>query len=111
MEALKAMMNYLLGSTDPSVAFAFIAMMGGLTVVTTALIVRRRSTLELSNEFELKKIEFKLGDEKSKRQVAKERDVELGSIASKREIEFKRIDKEGTIDVTANGRRPIPDNE
>lgn len=105
------MMNYLLGSVEPAVALAFIAMMAGFTVVVTSIIVKRRSMQELHNEFELKKIELKLGDEKSKRVIAKERDVELGAIASKREIEFKRIDKAGTIDVTANGRRPIGDDE
>lgn len=105
------MLHFILGSADPSVALAFVALMAGFTIVTTSLIVRRRSSTELHNEFELKKLEYKLSDEKNKRQVAKERDVELGSIASKREIEFKRIDTAGTIDVTANGRKPVGDIE
>lgn len=105
------MMNYLLGSTEASVALAFIALMAGLTLIVTSLILKRRSRLEIDHDFELKKIEYRLGDEKNKRLIAKERDVELGSIASKREIEFKRIDTAGTIDVSDNKRRNVTDIE
>lgn len=103
------MMQYILGSTEAYPALAFVALMFGFTVVTTSLIVKRRSATELHNEFELKKLEFRLNDEKTKRQTALDRDISLGKIAANREIEFKRIDTEGVINVTGGKRVAVED--
>lgn len=105
------MMNYVLGSTEPSVAVAFVALMGGFTIIVTSLVLHRRTRLEIDHDFELKKIEYKLNNEEKDRRVKLERDVQLGSIASKREIEFKRIEQEGVINVTGGKRRPVEDIE
>lgn len=92
------MMQLILGGQDPALAFAFVALTGGICVIVTAMIVKRRTTLEINNEFEIEKMRVEASDKKDTRDSSIRRDLELGKLAMQREIEFKRIDS-GMVDA------------
>lgn len=102
------MFAYIVGGPlDPVAAgFALLAMAAMITIIVTALIVKRRSGREIEIEFELAKI--KQRDAHSMAIAAEKRqyDYELGKLASNREIEFKRIESSvGMRDVSPAAQR------
>lgn len=98
------MFTAIVGSPiDPVAAgFALVAFAGMITIVLTSFIIKRRSMRELSNEFELAKIKLKNEDSSNERNAKNQREAHLADLTNRREIEFKRIEVEGVIDVSPN---------
>lgn len=81
------------GPIDPLAAgLALAVLFITLCIFCTSMVVKRRSRRAIEIDFELEKIKLSNAKAVSERQLQNQRDIELGNIASKREIEFKRID-------------------
>lgn len=94
------MLYYIVGGPiDPGyAAFALFALFAMITIMVSVFLVNRRGKRETEIQFELGKMNIQNADRENSRQADLRRDIELGQIASKREIEFKRIDS-GLIDL------------
>lgn len=81
------------GPIDPGAAgLALAVMFITLCIFCTSWIVKRRSRREIANNFELAKIKERDCHALALANNERQRDYELGKLASEREIEFKRID-------------------
>lgn len=76
------MLSSFVGSVDANAAFVLVVAFAGLCIVITSLIVKRRSRLDINNEFELAKM--KQDAEASQKQF---------QIETTRMVEFKKIDQ------------------
>jgi hypothetical protein len=86
------MLSAIVGNVDWNAAAVLCIFFITLCVVTTALIAKRRSKTDVSNEFELAKIKLHNEDADAKRNNDRQREYELGKLAMEKEVQFKRID-------------------
>lgn len=90
------------GPIEPTAAGVALAVMFiTLCIFCTVWVAKRRSSREITNDFELAKIRQRDAHLLAMAAENRQRDYELGKIASEREIEFKRIDSSiGMRDVS-----------
>jgi hypothetical protein len=86
------MLNLIVGNVDSGAALVLVVIFAGATMITTSIIIKRRSVLEINNEFELGKMKEADAHALNLAQNARAEKVALAEMAMKREIEFKRID-------------------
>ena len=91
------MFAWLVGNVDVPAAAVLVAMFIGIGIVSTVGIAQHMS----ERAYQVKMRELENSDAQAERNVALQRDIELGKIASNREIEFKRID---TNMITSHSR-------
>jgi hypothetical protein len=85
----------LIGQVDVYSAGVAIAFAVGATVVSTSLVVRYQSGKKRDQDFEIEKLKLANAREATAQAKNVERDIALGNIASKAEVEFKRIEHGG----------------
>lgn len=86
------MFSWIVGSVDWNAAAVLIAMFVALCITVSAAIAKRRSRVEINNEFALAKIKLLNEDEANKRQQQRQHEFDLGKLALEKEVEIKRID-------------------
>ena len=86
------MLNLIVGNIDSAAALVLVTIFAGGTLITVSIIVKRRTMLEINNEFELGKMKEADAHALNLAQNARVEKVALAEMAMKREIEFKRID-------------------
>ena len=91
------MFAWLVGNVDVPAAAVLVAMFIGIGIVSMVGIAQHMS----ERAYQVKMRELENSDVQAERNVALQHDIELGKIASNREIEFKRID---TNMITSHSR-------
>lgn len=86
------MLNLIVGNIDSAAALVLVTIFAGGTLITTSIIVKRRTVLEINNEFELGRMKEADAHALNLAQNTRAEKVALAEMALKREIEFKRID-------------------
>jgi hypothetical protein len=76
------MLSWVVGNVDVNSAAVLVAFFGAVTITGGISLAKRRSRLDVNNEFELAKI---------KQEDAKQ--IELTRIASDRDYKFKQLDQ------------------
>lgn len=82
----------IVGTVDFNSAIVLCVLFIALCIVTTSLIVKRRSKTDVQNEFELAKIKLHNEDQNLKRNNDRQREYDIAKFAMEKEVEFKRID-------------------
>jgi len=86
------MFNLIVGNIDTAAALVLVTIFAGATMITTSIIVKRRTVLEINNEFELAKMkqhdfmEVQIESQKRAHELA------LARLAADTEVNVKRID-------------------
>jgi hypothetical protein len=93
------MLAMIVGNVDVNSAFVLVVIFGAIGIVITAIVVKRRSLVEMNHEFELAKYKDRNQTDVALAQNKRAETIEMANIASKQGVEFKRIDS-GMIEGT-----------
>ena len=86
------MLQWIVGNVDQNSASVLIALSVCLCVAGTALIVRRRSKVDVEHEFELAKMNLRDANEAQANSRKLQHELAMARLASETEVNVKRID-------------------
>jgi len=87
------MLSTLVGQVDVNAAFVLVALVAAFALISTSLIVKRRSKTEVSNEFELAKIKQEAENSRAMYQVETDRAYKFKQIEEKLITSHQRVEE------------------